>query len=297
MDLELSRIFVKVVQNGSFSRAADLLKVPKSTVSKAVTRLERTTGTKLLLRTTRSLTLTAAGRAFFDACRGPIHLLEDAEKSLHGRDSILSGPLKITAAEDLGNAVIAPAIAEFSRQHRELSFELVYTDEVVDLVKDGYDLAFRIGAPAESSFKAKRVGDVLLIPVAAPAYLKSVDKIRVPRDLEARDCLSYNDQTIHTRWHLRRERESVSLQVTPRISSNQMSSLRQATLAGAGVALLPQFLCTADLSAGRLVRVLPGWSSPPMPVSMISPLPTSSSVRLKLTAELLGERVRQALKG
>src|SRR4051812_36061970 len=110
MDLELTRYFVKVVQNGSFSRAADLLKLPKSTVSKAITRLEHDTGTKLLLRTTRSLTLTAAGRAFYDTCLGPVHILEDAQKSLYGQDSILSGTLKITAPEDLGAHVISPAV-------------------------------------------------------------------------------------------------------------------------------------------------------------------------------------------
>lgn len=295
MDLELTRYFVKVVQNGSFSRAAEILKIPKSTVSKAISRLEKETGTKLLLRTTRSLTLTAAGRGFFDASLGAIQTLEDAQKSLYGQDSILSGNLKITAPEDLGSLLIAPAIAALSKRHRELNFELHYSDEVIDLIKDGFDLAVRIGHVNESTFKAKKVGAVVLIAVAAPSYLKNYSKIREPQDLSTHCCLSYSDQSYNSRWNLRSGSKSATVKVNSRITSNQMTSLLKTALAGSGVAMLPHWMCVAEISSGKLIHILPEWSGPSLPVSIVTPLAPSSSVRLKVTVDKLVDTLSKIL--
>lgn len=284
MDLDLIRIFVKVSQNGSFSKAADLLKLPKSTVSKAITRLEKETGTKLLLRTTRSLSLTAAGRVFYDTSLGPLQILEDAQKSLYGGDSILSGHVRITAPEDLGSHTIAPAIAELTSKHSALSFELQYTDELIDLVKDGFDIAVRIGRVNESSFKVKKAGDVSLVLVASPKYLSTKEKIRTPRDLENHDCLTYSDQSF-SRWTLRSGKGTMHIPIKARIASNQMSSLLKMALSHGGIALIPKYLCELELQSGKLIHVLPDWSSPGFPVSIISPLASTSSARLKITID------------
>ena len=296
MELELTRIFVKVVQQGSFSRAAEMLKLPKSTVSKAVTRLESETGTKLLLRTTRSLTLTAAGRAFYDACVGPVQVLEDARKSLNGADSILTGTVRITAPEDLGSQVIAPAIGELTRKHPGLTFELSYTDEVVDLVKDGFDLAVRLGRLRDTRFRAKKLGEVVLVAVASPIYLEKAPKIRGPRDLESHDCLSLSLRSSgSTRWQLRSKKETVTVDLNSRITSNQMTSLMRSAIAGAGVALVPYFLCKPEIEAGRLARVCLDWASPGIPAHLLSPLSTASSARLKLAAEHLSSALQTVL--
>lgn len=295
MELELTRIFVKVAQNGSFSKAALLLKITKSTASKAVTRLEKATGTKLMLRTTRSLTLTAGGRAFYEASLGPIQLLEEAQKSLFGQDSILSGLVKITAPEDLGSFAIAPTIANLAKKNPALSFELVYTDEVVDLVKDGFDLAIRIGKLNESSFKFKKIGDVVLILVASPRYIKTHDKIRQPKDLESQDCISYSGSSLSARWNLKTKKGATTVPVKTRISSNQMTGLVKMAAAGAGVAFVPHYLCRADLERGSLVTVLPEWTSAPMNVSIVTPLAANSSARLKVTADALSKAVQTAL--
>lgn len=296
MDLELIRIFVKVVQNNSFSRAAEVLRLPKSTVSKAVTRLEKESGTKLLLRTTRSLTLTAAGRAFHEACLGPVQSLEDARKSLDGNDSILTGRLRLTAPEDLGISIVMPEIARLARLHLGLSFEMVYTDEVLDLVKDGFDLAIRIGRLRESRLKAKRAGEVRLVTVASPGYLKKAPKLEKPTDLPAHLCMGLSSSLIAKGWPLSSKRETIKVPVAPRILCNQTSSLRRAALSDGGVAFIPQYLCAADLEAGRLVRVLPEWSAPGMPVSVLSPLATSSSARLKIVVDSLTRALGQALR-
>src|SRR6266566_5612916 len=189
MELEPTRIFVKVVQQGSFSRAAELLKLPKSTVSRAVSRLETESGTKLLLRTTRSLTLTASGRAFYESCVGPIHALEDARKSLDGQDSIVVGTIRITAPEDFGTLVVSPAIGKLAKEHTGLVFEMHYTEKFVDLIKDGYDLAVRLGKLSPSRLKVRRFGEVAIIAVAAPEYLKQRPAIKKPQDLAMHDCM------------------------------------------------------------------------------------------------------------
>lgn len=295
MNLDLTRIFVKVIQNGSFSRAADLLKVPKSTISKAISRLERESGTRLLVRTTRSLSLTSAGRVFYDASLGAIQTLEDAQKALYGGDSLLIGKVRITASEDLGSYVIAPAIAQLANRHPQLSFELQYTDEVIDLVKDGFDVAVRIGRLSESSFKVKRAGEVTLIAVASAKYFASQQKIRQPKDLTAVNCLTYSDQAFR-RWTLRSSKGTVHIPVNARISSNQMSSLLKMALVDGGVALVPQFLCEKELESGKLIRVLPEWSSPGLPVSIVTPQAPTSSVRLKMTVDQIFTALHETLK-
>ncbi len=295
MQIELVHIFVQVIKSGSFTRAAEVLRVPKSTVSKAVARLENETGTTLLVRTTRSQTLTASGKAFFDSCVGPIQALEDAQRSLSGSDSLLTGTLRITAPEDLGTEVLAPAAGALTRKHPGLNFELNYTDRIVDLVKDGFDLAVRIGHLKESGLKVKRVGEVRLILVASPSYIKAEGRISKPEDLKSRACLSLSAARLL--WPLRSDSGSSSqVAVRARIVSNQMSSLLNAAAAGAGVALVPAFLARPRIESGDLTRVLPQWTSQGLPVSMLSPLAFSSSARLRTATDYFLTELQQALE-
>jgi DNA-binding transcriptional LysR family regulator len=296
MEIELVHIFVKVVKAGGFSKAADLLKLPKSTVSKAVSRLEQETGTTLLLRTTRSQTLTAAGKAFYDSCVGPIQAIEDAQKSLSGNDSLLTGNIKITATEDLGMEVLAPAAAALTLKHPGLTFEFIYTDTVMDLVKDGFDLAVRVGPLKESALKSKKIGEFHLVLVAAPEYLKASGKIQKPEDLKSQSCLGLGGLAAPRAWNLKSSGSSAVITVKPRISSNQMSSLLKAAVSGGGVALVPGFLCRSYLESGQLERVLPKWTSQGTPVSILSPLPFSSSARLRMTVDFFAAELQKALE-
>lgn len=297
MELELTRIFVKVVQHGGFSRAAASLGMPKSTVSKAVSRLEKETGTKLLLRTTRRQTLTASGRLFYETCLGPVQTLEDAQKSLYGMDNIVSGTIKLTAPEDLGNRVVTPVIASLLRKYPRLEFELNYTNEVLDLVRDGYDLAVRIGPLPESSFLQRRAGGSEMVPVASPKYLKARDRIREPKDLESHACLNIAGTSMVTEWVLRSDRRPVRVKVRSNARCNQVTSLVEMALAGAGVALVPKFFCIDELESGRLARVLPDWCGESFPVFLVSPVSTTASARLSLVSSELMAALKDALGG
>lgn len=296
MELELTRIFVKVAQNGSFSRAAEILGLPKSTVSKAVSRLEKETGTKLILRTTRSLTLTQSGRAFYEASLSPIAQLEDAQKSLYGKDRILTGTIKLTAPEDLGSYVIAPAIAELSKAHPDLFFELHYTNEVIDLVRDGFDIAVRLGKATDSSLKMKKAGEVVLVPVASPKYLKGKEKIREPQDLKNHNCLSLIFRDSAERWHFRNKQgTNVKVETKAKVLTNQMTCVLQMALSGGGVTLVPSYVAAPHVESGKLVLVLPEWTSPGVPVSILTPLAPSSSARLKITVDHISKALSEAL--
>ncbi|HXH31364.1 MAG TPA: LysR family transcriptional regulator [Bacteriovoracaceae bacterium] len=297
MEIESIRIFVKVVGLGSYSKAALLLKLPKSTVSRTISRLEADCGTKLLLRTTRSLTLTSSGKAFYESCILPVQALEEAKKSLYGSDSILSGKIRLTASEDFGIHIISPAIGKLSKLHPSLDFEMYYTDKLVDLVKEGFDLAVRIGKLQTSSFKAKKLGEITMIAVATKEFLKAAGGIKEPAELGGLSCLCFSNSSAQLKWTFKRPNRTVSVGIQPRIVANQMTSLMNLALTGAGVALVPQFLCNDDLSAGRLVRVLPDWRGDSMPVSIVSPLGTASSVRLRLLSDYLATVIQTALSG
>jgi len=291
--LELTRIFVKVVERGGFSRAAEALRLPKSTVSKAVARLERALDVKLLVRTTRAVVPTSAGRSYYEQCAGPIAALDLAHRAITGRDREVAGHLRITAPEDYGAEVVDPAIAELVTRHPLLTFELRYTDEVLDLVRDGFDLAVRLGKLRESRFYARRLGESTRIAVAAPNYIERAPKIRRPMDLLAHACLTIAAGPRD--WTLRSPRGRARVPVRPRIVCNQMTNLVRMTLRGAGIALVPSFLCRSALASGALVRVLPTWSYPGRPVSLVAPLPSSTSARQKIVMDYLADAIPRAL--
>jgi DNA-binding transcriptional LysR family regulator len=265
-------------------------------VSRTISKLEQDTGTKLLIRTTRSLTPTPAGLAFFESASAAVQTLEDSIRSLRGQDSIVAGSLKITAPEDLGAHVISPLIAKLSRQYPELSFEVNYTDEVLDLVRDGYDLAIRLGKLAPSRFKVKKLGEVILIPVASPKYLEGRKKIRMPEDLTEHDCLVYRPESSRPKWTLRSGNERANIAIRPKVAANMMSSLLGMAKQGAGIAFIPKYLCQKEIQSGELVRVLPDWAEPEMPVHCVSPLGMSASIRLKAIASEIMSGIEKALR-
>lgn len=295
MEIELARLFIKVVQHGGFSRAATALGVPKSTISKAVSRLERETGTKLLLRTTRSQTLTDAGRVFYETCLQPIQTLEEAQKSLYGADSVVSGKIKITAPEDLGNYVVSSVIGELCIKYPRLEFELNYTNERVDLVKEGYDLAIRIGRAGASTLFQRKLGEVELVLVAAPKYLKAKGKILQPRDLETHQCLTIAQSSSVSEWTLKNEKRAAKIKIRSHVRVNHVTSLVKMAVLGAGVGLLPKYLCQHEIEEGRLVQILPDWYSDRVSVSLVSPTSTTSSSRLNLVSSEIAVAIKRTL--
>lgn len=208
--------------------------------------------------------------------------LEEAHKSIYGNDSLLSGHLKITAPEDLGANIIAPVIAQLAREHSGLSFELIYTEKIINLIQDGFDLAIRVGHISESNLKYRNVGKITLIPVASPFYLQNSAPIIQPQDFTHHNCLCLAGFNINN-WALKSFNKRVKISIQPKISCNTTSSLLKLALASGGIALLPSFLVNPEIEVGSLIRLCPEWTTEDIPVSLLSPLAPSSSARLKIT--------------
>lgn len=260
MNLNEIAVFARVVESGSFTRAAEQLGVPKSTVSRAVARLEERLGVSLLARSTRVVRLTEAGTAYHQRITAALGLIGNAEDEVAQLQGAPRGKIRITAPYDIGGDFLAEVVARFSARHPEVHVDVVLTNRVVDLIAEGFDLALRAGKLRDSSLIARKLGAMDHRLVAAPAYLAERGTPAAPADLGHHACLLYRPQDGKARWILEGAGGQVSVEVAGPVGADDLVFLRVAALAGGGIALLPAFLCAADVAAGRLVHVLPGYA-------------------------------------
>jgi DNA-binding transcriptional LysR family regulator len=288
MDLNELLVFAKVVQAGSFTAAARGLRMPKSTVSRKVSELEERVGSQLLQRTTRQLRLTDVGKAYYEHCARIVAEAEQAELAVTRMQSAPHGLLRVTAP--LTFSILGPIVAEFLRRYPEVQVEMVCTDRAVDLVDEGFDLAVRAGKLADSSLIARRLGSFERVVVASPGYLQARSSPKAPRDLEKHDCLLFGAAQSATHWTLRSGSKSVEVPVSTRLAVNEPDMLRAMALAGAGIALLPNISCVEDVTAGRLLHLLPDWTSSETPVHAVYPSSRHHSPKVMAFVEVARER-------
>jgi DNA-binding transcriptional LysR family regulator len=257
MNLNEIAVFARVVELGSFTRAAEQLGVPKSTVSRAVARLEDRLGVRLLQRSTRALRLTEAGAAYHERIAAALRLIEDAEGEASHLQGAPRGTLRITAPYDVGAGVLAAIVARFTARYPEVRVDAVLTGRVVDLIAEGFDLAIRGGRLRDSSLIARNLGTVENRLFAAPAYLEARGQPASPEALRDHACVLFRPQNGTARWRLTGPAGAAEVEVSGPVGADDYSFIRAAVCAGAGIGLLPWFLCADDVAAGRLVRVLP----------------------------------------
>lgn len=271
MDLNQVRVFVQVVEAGSFTAAGKRLGMPKSTVSARVSQLEEHLGVRLLQRTTRSLGLTDAGAAFFERCARVVADLDEAERSMTDLAAAPRGTLRITAPIELSTSFLGALLAGFSARFPEVSIELVVSDRVVDLVDEGFDLAIRAGRLKEFSLIARRLSGIHTRLFASDAYLERHGVPRTPRQLERHACLRFTGFPDPDHWTLQDRRgKEVTVRVAGPLSANSLHAVRDAAAHGLGIALLPLFLSYRQPDAG-LTRVLPAWSGGESPLHAVYP--------------------------
>ncbi|MEK8022262.1 MAG: LysR family transcriptional regulator [Candidatus Hydrogenedentota bacterium] len=250
------RIFVAVVDAGGFSRAARALSVPKSFVSRKVALLEEHLGVRLLNRTTRSLSLTDAGREFHEQAARVVASAEEAERTVTGMRETPSGLLRITAPVEFGIEYLGPVATGFMARYPEVRLDLALTDRTVDLVEEGVDLAIRATSLADSSLIARPLGKARFILVASPKYLAARGVPKRPSDLTAHDAIVYGTVTAKPTWILENKGRKVRVPIKPRQTSTVLALAREAALAGLGIAFLPSFLCVAEIRRKSLVPIL-----------------------------------------
>ncbi|WP_428239476.1 LysR family transcriptional regulator [Gynuella sp.] len=254
LDLMAIRIFVAIAETGSFISAGKSIGLTRSAAGKALARLEGYLETRLFHRTTRQVTLTVEGQEFYERCLQILKSIEEAESSLCKQPIKLKGTLKITVSEGYGKTVILPFIQQFQRQFPELSFDISFTDRIVDLVEEGIDLAIRVGESYTSTQYIRRVIDRSRIGLyAAPGYLKNNNSPRVIADLNEHQVLIYGSGTAPACFKLKTKNDqSVKIQGRSFIRFDSGDAIRVACCTGMGISLLPEFLVKDDVKAGLL---------------------------------------------
>jgi DNA-binding transcriptional LysR family regulator len=255
-------VLFAVVEAGTIARAAEILGVSASGVSRALSRLEQRIGVRLLERTTRSLSLTDEGRRFCEQVRPHMTGIEDAVIEAAGASSTVRGRLRVNIDPYFSRTIMSKHIGRFLTQHPELSVELIMRDSVGDLVADGFDLAMRFGEPPVGSFVARKLMETRIVTVASPAYIKAHGRPAHPKLIQDHHCIDFYDAE-HARpygWELRRKREVVNLRVKGRLLVSDSGALLEACQAGAGIAQILEVGCEQLLASGRLVPLFPDWS-------------------------------------
>ena len=257
--LSAMAVFARVVEEGSFSHAARGLGLSKSAVSKQVGRLEDRLGVRLLNRTTRQLSLTEAGTAFYEHCRQLVADAEAAESAVTHLAAAPRGTLRVNAPMSFGQLHVAPALPDFLAAYPELSVEMHLSDRTVDLIEEGFDLAIRIGQLRDSSLIARRLAPMHRVVCAAPAYLDARGRPSHPRDLQNHECLIYSYLSSGREWRFQGAEGELRVAVHGRLEVNNGDALLAAARQGFGVVMLPTFLAAGDLKAGRLEPILQDW--------------------------------------
>ncbi|MGB8277665.1 MAG: LysR family transcriptional regulator [Methylovirgula sp.] len=278
--------FVRVVETGGFSRAAERLGLSKSIISRRVARLEADLGVRLLNRTTRGIAPTEAGLEFKMRCAEILSQLEAAREAVTCREKDVAGTLRLAVPLSFGIARLAPAISAFAAENPRLSIDLSFSDRFVDLVAEGFDAAVRIGILPDMSFIARRLGAVQSLLVASPAYVAKHGMPEKPQALAKHDCLIYSAGSRDT-WQFRSGRKWLTLRPQGRFRADNGEVLRAAALAGLGIAALPHFLLGEALARGELMRLLEAYPMPEAGIHLLRPAGGPASARLRALSDHL----------
>lgn len=269
MDLAALHAFVRVVQTGSFTRAADALGSQKAQVSRLVSGLERELGARLLERTTRALSLTEVGREFFERAVGILGAVDDAQRAVQRTQGEPRGTLKLTCGVEFGMMAVSGWIQHYLKLHPLVNVEADFTHRLVDIVHEGFDLAIRVGPLADSTLAARRLGELTYGLYAAPDYLTRRPAPEAPERLAEHDTLVFAGGSHQATWTLFRTGEPVRIGLSPRLKANNVFTVRDAAIAGFGIAQLPEAVANAAMTDGALRRVLPEWSPAVVPVHAV----------------------------
>lgn len=285
--LEAMRAFCRIVEVGSFSRAAQSLNVAKTTVSGQVQALENLLGIKLLHRTTRKVSATAEGAVYYRRARAVLEDVNELEASVSHSRNAIRGHIKIEMPSPVGSLLIAPALPDFAAKFPHIHLEISCDERIVDLVEEGVDCAIRVGQVSDQNLVCRPVGLMRYCLCAAPSYLAAAPALGTPSDIAGHTLLGFkfpSTQRRHTPT-LTRAQEHFTLDQPPSVYFNNGGVATAAAVAGLGVAFMPRAEADAHLRAGRLIEVLSEWRMESMPISLVYPPTRGLSARLRAFAD------------
>lgn len=289
------QVFAQVVESGSFARAAERLGLSTSAASRHVADLEAHLQTRLLNRTTRKVSLTESGRAFYERSVQLLSDLAEAEQEASRAAVEPRGTIRLTTSVNFGVRHVAPAIADFLAEHSGVRFDVSLSDRVVDLVEEGFDLGIRIGTPGPDNLVARKLGETRLVPCASPVYLARHGAPASPEDLARHNCFTYEYVSPRNVWRFRdRAGAERSVRVSGTLHSNNGDLLAEAAARGAGVVFEPAFIVGPDVRAGRLVPLLQDFVPLPVPIYAVYPSRKHLSAKVRRFVDFLIARFADA---
>jgi DNA-binding transcriptional LysR family regulator len=272
--LQAMEMFVRVVETGSFSKAAREFATTQPTVTKQVAATEARLKVRLLNRNTRGVSLTEAGALYYEKCKDIVRAAEEADNVARLQQTQAQGLLRVGSSVAFGRRVLVPLALEFMKQHPQLQVDLSFEDRYTDLVAQGIDVAVRMGKLADSSLGARFLGTNPWLMVASPRYLKKQGAPRKPADLSGHECLIYSTVQGSDVWRVVTPRgEAVTVPVTARLRSNNLSAVLAAARSHMGVAALPWYVAADSLASGSVLEVLKGHSLPEQEIHAVYPSP------------------------
>jgi DNA-binding transcriptional LysR family regulator len=286
VDLDGMALFVRIVEDGSLSAAARSLRLPKATVSRRLALLEASIGAPLLMRSTRALSLTDTGRRFFDRVQPIVREAEAAQSEARTATTEPSGMLRVTAPVAFGEAIIAPRLMGLLQQYPRIHADLHFSDDRVNIIAEGFDLAIRMGELVDSELISRRLTELPIVIVAAPSYVAAHGNPETASDLRHHTAILTRKTLDH--WDV----DGETVRVTWRICTGNVTVTRDAVRAGLGITRLPEFFVSEDLATGRLVRLLPDSETPKRPVTALYPRSIVPSPALRIFLNALPEWCR-----
>jgi len=285
-------VFVQVVDAGSFTVASEKLGMSKSVVSKYVSRLEDRLGARLLNRTTRKLSLTEAGRGFYERSQRILEEINEAEAEVTRLQDHPRGRLRINAPMSFGILHIAPALPDFIAQFPQISVDMNLDDRKLDVIEEGFDVSVRIAELPDSSLVAKRLGPCRHLVVASPAYLDRHGTPTSPDDLGKHKILTFSYQESTYLWHfLSRDNQIISTAVEGTVQTNNSLAIREALLGGLGIARIPTFVVGRDIQEGRLTPLLVDYKILEMSIYLVYPVRRHLSPKVRAFVDFMASRI------
>ena len=290
--LDAMQTFVRVAEAGSFTAVADQLQVARSAVTRQIAALEKHLGAKLMTRSTRSLTLTAAGAAYLEKCRVILNLVDVAESTLTEEKAVPRGRIRLALPLSFGLQRLMPALLDFANAQPHINLLLHFSDHRANLVEEGIDLAVRITADLQPGDIARKLGQCRLLTTAAPAYLAQHGEPRHPDQLQHHECLVYSMTSGASGWTYQIEEKLQTFAVRGRMTADNGLALMQATARGMGVSLQPDFLAQDFVARGEVVEILQAFAPPALGIYAVLPSNRYIPHRVGVLIEHLAQALR-----
>jgi Transcriptional regulator len=292
--LDCDRMFVTVLETGSFSKAAERLGTSAGQASKMISKLEGDLGVQLLKRTTRSLATTEVGRAYYERIKALLEEIDFLDASVRNSSGIATGRLRISIPASFGIVQLAPIIIDFARNYPDIQLDIDFSDRAINLVDEGFDLVVRVGNPNDSSLIARKLGDLKIVLVASPEYLERSGTPQHPEELTAHDCIIDTNYREPFLWRFQTPEDGtpLSIPVSGRMRLANTEACLQAAIAGFGIARIPGFLAREEGRKCPLVPILGGFEDKPYPVNILYPPSRHLALKVRVLVDFLVVRYR-----